>query len=370
MMAAPPHLDAIAESPLKGCALLGSPVLDECEDNEFELFKARIDAADTAYELALEQSRFESRVEARRRASASARASAEARSEARAQHDDYFARQRLEDAIAGVKDLVGEVPDAVDDGLTPRSSLRRACDDAAAFLAEEAAEPALPSPGPRETDHSPPRTRTPVRTEEAAGDESDGSEDSGDGILAADYEGPGANRRGDVGAAPAPAADEDDDSSDWSSSAEAPAPAPLDDDDDISIVSVSSATAEDASERLERAEGYCERYPAKAAKVLRPCITAWRGGAPIDYASNPDVGPVLAVSCCYAYARATANVAVQDGNCGENSPALVADALEALDQALELDPSHAPSTRLRGRLLPLLGEALCPRRIRASFRPE
>ena len=76
MMAAPPHLDAIAESPLKGCALLGSPVLDECEDNKFELFKARIDAADTAYELALEQSRFESRVEARRRASASARASA------------------------------------------------------------------------------------------------------------------------------------------------------------------------------------------------------------------------------------------------------------------------------------------------------
>ena len=365
MMAAPPQLDAIAESPLKGCALLGSPVLDECEDNKFELFKARIDAADTAYELALEQSRFESRVEARRRASASARASAEARSEARAQHDDYFARQRLEDAIAGVKDLVGDVPDAVDDGLTPRSSLRRACDDAAAFLAEQ--EPALPSPGPRETDHSPPRTRTPARTEEeAAGDESDGSEDSGDGILAADYEG-----NVGVDAAPAPAAEEeDDDSSDWSSSAEAPAPAPLDDDDDISIVSVSSATAEDASERLARAEGYAERYPAKAAKVLRPCITAWRGGAPIDYASNPDAGPVIAVSCCYAYARATANVAVQDGNCGENSPALVADALEALDQALELDPAHAPSTRLRGRLLPLLGEALCPRKIRASFRPD
>ena len=84
MMAAPPQLDAIEESPLKGCALLGSPVLDECEDNKFELFKARIEAADTAYELALEQSRFESRVEARRRASASARASAEARSEARA----------------------------------------------------------------------------------------------------------------------------------------------------------------------------------------------------------------------------------------------------------------------------------------------
>ena len=365
MMAAPPQLDAIAESPLKGCALLGSPVLDECEDNQFELFRARIDAADTAYELALEQSRFESRVEARRRASASARASAEARSEARAQHDDYFARQRLEDAIAGVKDLVGDVPDAVDDGLTPRSSLRRACDDAAAFLAEQ--EPALPSPGPRETDHSPPRTRTPARTEEeAAGDESDGSEDSGDGILAADYEG-----NVGVDAAPAPAAEEeDDDSSDWSSSAEAPAPAPLDDDDDISIVSVSSATAEDASERLARAEGYAERYPAKAAKVLRPCITAWRGGAPIDYASNPDAGPVIAVSCCYAYARATANVAVQDGNCGENSPALVADALEALDQALELDPAHAPSTRLRGRLLPLLGEALCPRKIRASFRPD
>ena len=365
MLAAPPQLDAIEESPLKGCALLGSPVFDEHEDNQFELFRARIDAADTAYELALEQSRFESRVEARRRASASARASAEARSEARAQHDDYFARQRLEDAIAGVKDLVGDVPDAVDDGLTPRSSLRRACDDAAAFLAEQ--EPALPSPGPRETDHSPPRTRTPARTEEeAAGDESDGSEDSGDGILAADYEG-----NVGVDAAPAPAAEEeDDDSSDWSSSAEAPAPAPLDDDDDISIVSVSSATAEDASERLARAEGYAERYPAKAAKVLRPCITAWRGGAPIDYASNPDAGPVIAVSCCYAYARATANVAVQDGACGENSPALVADALEALDQALELDPAHAPSTRLRGRLLPLLGEALCPRKIRASFRPD
>ena len=268
---------------------------------------------------------------------------------------------RTRRAVASVAHLVGEVPDAVDDGMTPRSSLRRACDDAAAFLAEQ--EPALPSPGPRETDHSPPRTRTP-----AAGDESDGSEDSGDGILAADYEGPGANRRGN--AAPAPTAEEDDDASDWSSSAEAPAPAPLDDDDDISIVSVSSATAEDASERLSRAEGYAERYPGKAAKVLRPCITAWRGGAPIDYASNPDVGPVLAVSCCYAYARATANVAVQDGACGENSPALVADALEALDQALELDPAHAPSTRLRGRLLPLLGEALCPRKIRASFRPE
>ena len=186
--------------------------------------------------------------------------------------------------------------------------------------------------------------------------------------FASDYEGPGANRRGN--AAPAPAAEEDDDASDWSSSAEAPAPAPLDDDDDVSIVSVSSATAEDASERLERAEGYAERYPAKAAKALRPCITAWRGGAPIDFASNPDAGPVLAVSCCYAYARATANVAVQDGACGENSPALVADALEALDQALELDPAHAPSTRLRGRLLPLLGEALCPRKIRSSFQPN
>ena len=140
---------------------------------------------------------------------------------------------------------------------------------------------------------------------------------------------------------PAPAAEEDD--SDWSSSAEeAPAPAPFDDDDDVSIVSVSSATAEDASERLSRAEGYAERYPAKAAKVLRPCITAWRGGAPIDYASNPDAGPVIAVSCCYAYARCTANVAVQDGACGENSPALVADALEALDQALELDPAAPP----------------------------
>ena len=348
MMAAPPQLDAIAESPLKGCALLGSPVFDEHEDNKFELFRARIAAADTAYELAVAESKYEGRREARRREYASLAARREARP------------QGLEDAVAGVAHLVGDVPDAADDGLTPRSSLRRACDGAAAFLAE-AAEPALPSPGPRETDHSPPRTRTP-----AAGDESDGSEDSGDGILAADYEGPGANRR----RAPAPAAEEDDDSSDWSSSAEAPAPAPLDDDDDVSIVSVSSATAEDASERLERAEGYAERYPAKAAKALRPCITAWRGGAPIDFASNPDAGPVLAVSCCYAYARATANVAVQDGACGENSPALVADALEALDQALELDPAHAPSQRLRGRLLPLLGEALCPRRIRASFRPE
>ena len=362
MMAAPPQLDAIEESPLKGCALLGSPVFDEHEDNQFELFNARIAAADTAYELAVAESKYESRREARRRAYADA----EARREARP--------QSLEDAIASVAHMIGDVPDAVDDGLTPRSSLRRACEDATAFLAEEAAEPALPSPGPRETDHSPPRTRTPARTEEeAAGDESDGSEDSGDGILAADYEGPGANRRGNVGAddaAPAPAAEEDDDSSDWSSSAEAPAPAPLDDDDDISIVSVSSATAEDASERLSRAEGYAERYPAKAAAALRPLITAWRGGAPVEYASNPDAGPVLAVSCCYAYARATANVAVQDGNCGENSPALVADALEALDQALELDPAHAPSTRLRGRLLPLLGEALCPRKIRASFRPE
>ena len=345
MVAAPPQLDAIAESPLKGCALLGSPAFDDHEDDQFDLFRARIDAADTAYELAVAESKYEGRREARRRASASLAARREARP------------QRLEDAVASVAHLVGDVED-VDDGLTPRSSLRRACDDAAAFLAEQ--EPALPSPGPRETDHSPPRTRTP-----AAGDESDGSEDSGDGILAADYEGPGANRRG-----PAPAAEEDDDSSDWSSSAEAPAPAPLDDDDDVSVVSVSSATAEDASERLARAEGYAERYPAKAAKVLRPCITAWRGGAPIEYASNPDVGPVLAVSCCYAYARATANVAIQDGNAGENSPALVADALEALDQALELDPAHAPSQRLRGRLLPLLGEALCPRKIRSSFQPN
>ena len=349
MTAAPPQLDAIAESPLKGCALLGSPVFDDHEDDKFELFRARIDAADTAYELAVAESEYEGRREARRRASVSLAARRAARP------------QTLEDAIAGVAHLVGDVPDAADDGLTPRSSLRRACDDAAAFLAE--VEPALPSPGPRETDHSPPRTRTPVRTTY----ESDGSEDSGDGILAADYEGPGANRRDD---APAPAAEEEEDD-DWSSSAGAPAPAPLlDDDDDVSIVSVSSATAEDASERLSRAEGYAERYPAKAAKVLRPCITAWRGGAPVDYASNPDVGPVLAVSCCYAYARATANVAVQDGACGENSPALVADALEALDQALELDPAHAPSQRLRGRLLPLLGEALCPRKIRASFRPE
>ena len=347
MMAAPPHLDAIAESPLKGCALLGSPVFDDHEDNKFELFQARIDAADTAYELAVAESKYEGRREARRRALVELAARRAARP------------QRLEDAVASVAHLV-DISDAADDGLTPRSSLRRACDDAAAFLAEQ--EPALPSPGPRETDHSPPRTRTPVRTTY----ESDGSEDSGDGILAADYEGPGANRRGNL-AAPAPAAEEDDDS-DWSSSAEAPAPAPLD--DDVSIVSVSSATAEDASERLSRAEGYAERYPAKAAKVLRPCITAWRGGAPVEYASNPDVGPVLAVSCCYAYARATANVAVQDGAAGENSPALVADALEALDQALELDPAHAPSTRLRGRLLPLLGEALCPLRIRASFRPE
>ena len=348
MMAAPPQLDAIAESPLKGCALLGSPVFDDHEDDHFELFQARIDAADTAYELAIEESKYEGRREARRRASAGLAQARDARP------------QSLEDAVASVAHLV-DISDAVDDGLTPRSSLRRACDDAAAFLAEQ--EPALPSPGPRETDHSPPRTRTP-----AAGDESDGSEDSGDGILAADYEGLGANVGADD-AAPAPAA-EDDDSSDWSSSAEAPAPAPLDDDDDVSIVSVSSATAEDASERLSRAEGYAERYPTKAAKVLRPCITAWRGGAPVDYASNPDVGPVLAVSCCYAYARCTANVAVQDGACGENSPALVADALEALDQALELDPAHAPSQRLRGRLLPLLGEALCPRRIRASFRPD
>ena len=54
MMAAPPQLDAIAESPLKGCALLGSPVFDDHEDNQFELFQARIDAADTAYELAVE----------------------------------------------------------------------------------------------------------------------------------------------------------------------------------------------------------------------------------------------------------------------------------------------------------------------------
>ena len=42
-MAAPPQLDAIEESPLKGCALLGSPVFDEHEDNKFELFKARIE---------------------------------------------------------------------------------------------------------------------------------------------------------------------------------------------------------------------------------------------------------------------------------------------------------------------------------------
>ena len=51
------------------------------------------------------------------------------------------------------------------------------------------------------------------------------------------------------------------------------------------------------------------------------------------------------------------------------SPWSLKDLQAALDQALELDPAHAPSTRLRGRLLPLLGEALCPRKIRASFRP-
>ena len=59
--------------------------------------------------------------------------------------------------------------------------------------------------------------------------------------------------------------------------------------------------------------------PPRRPKRLRPLITAWRGGAPVEYASNPDAGPVLAVSCCYAYARATANVAVQDGNCGEGA---------------------------------------------------
>ena len=298
MLAAPPQLDAIEEGPLKGCALLGSPVLDEHEDNKFELFKARIDAADTAYELALEQSRFESRVEARRRASASARASAEARSEARAQHDDYFARQRLEDAIAGVKDLVGDVPDAVDDGLTPRSSLRRACDDAA-FLANRASAAVA---RPAETDHSPPRTRTPARTEEKRSM----AEDSGG--IAADY-GAWCKPVGQRRRRPAPAA-EDDDSSDWSSSAEAPAPAPLGG-GDISIV-----WCRRRRPRTRRSSFPGQRLrgalPAKAAKVLRPLITAWRSGARAD-TRRIRTRTVLAVSCCYAYARATANVAVQDG---------------------------------------------------------
>ena len=344
-MAAPPELDAIAESPL-ACSLLGSPVLDaQNDEHPFALFKARIAAADTAYELAVEESRYASRREGQRGAS---RAAAARRDKRRAQDDAQCARRTLEDAIAEVSHLLGDLPDPVDDGLTPRSSLRRACDDAAVFLAEEAAEPVLPSPGPMETgDRSPPRTWTPVRTE-AYSDDDDCS---------------------DAERTPAPAAENYDD---WSSSAEAPAPAPLDDDDELSIVSVSSATAEDASDRLARAEDYAERYPNKAAAVLRPCITAWRGGAPVEYSEAACVGPVLAVSCCYLYARCVANVAVQDGAAGENSPSLVADALEALDQALELDPSHAPSTRLRARLIPLLGEALMHQApdIRASFRPQ
>lgn len=338
-MAAPPHLDAIPESPL-GCSLLGSPVFDAHEEHPFALFKARIAAADTAYELAVEESRQERRAEARRGASRAAAARRDKRDAAQC------ARRTLEDAIAEVSHLLGDLPDLIDDGLTPRSSLRRACDDAAVFLAEEAAEPVLPSPGPMETgDQSPPRTRTSVRTEEYSDDCSDAEP------------------------TPAPAEDNYDD---WSSSAEAPAPAPLDDDDELSIVSVSSATAEDASDRLARAEDYAERYPNKAAAVLRPCITAWRGGAPVEYSEAACVGPVLAVSCCYLYARCVANVAVQDGAAGENSPSLVADALEALDQALELDPSHAPSLRLRARLIPLLGEALMHQTpdIRASFRPQ
>ena len=102
MMAAPPPLDAIAESPLKGCSLLGSPVFDDCEENKFELFQARIDAADTAYELAVAESKYEGRREARRRAFEEL----EARREARP--------QRLEDAVASVAHLIGAVPDAVE----------------------------------------------------------------------------------------------------------------------------------------------------------------------------------------------------------------------------------------------------------------
>ena len=94
MMAAPPHLDAIAESPLKGCALLGSPVFDDHEDNQFELFQARIEAADTAYELAVAESKYESRREARRREYASLAARREGRP------------QRLEDAVASVAHLI------------------------------------------------------------------------------------------------------------------------------------------------------------------------------------------------------------------------------------------------------------------------
>ena len=140
-MAAPPHLDAIPESPL-GCSLLGSPVFDAHEEHPFALFKARIAAADTAYELAVEESRQERRAEARRGASRAAAARRDKRDAAQC------ARRTLEDAIAEVSHLLGDLPDLIDDGLTPRSSLRRACDDAAVFLAEEAAEPVLPSPGP------------------------------------------------------------------------------------------------------------------------------------------------------------------------------------------------------------------------------
>ena len=69
-----------------------------------------------------------------------------------------------------------------------------------------------------------------------------------------------------------------------------------------------------------------------------------------------------------AYARATANVAVP----GRRLRRELAGPRGRLrrrraDQALELDPAHAPSTRLRGRLLPPARRGACPRRIRGEL---
>ena len=61
--------------------------------------------------------------------------------------------------------------------------------------------------------------------------------------------------------------------------------------------------------------------------------------------------PALVAEACYAFARAVANVAVADGAHGAHSPALLDDAIAALDVGLFLGTeAHFPSRRLRGRL--------------------
>jgi len=96
---------------------------------------------------------------------------------------------------------------------------------------------------------------------------------------------------------------------------------------------------------LERAKALGHRWEAAAA-ALAPAVDAWRaGGAAVK---GP---PALVAEACYAFARAVANVAVADGAHGAHSPALLDDAVAALDVGLFLGTeAHFPSRRLRGRL--------------------